>query len=77
MEVGPIRPTGIDTDVRAERTRGAHERFAANQGEGKKPENQKSDANTRLSREVDEVELSDEGQRLARRDEADEANRNE
>ena len=65
MEINPNRPQSIDTDVRAERTRGAHERFASSNGDARKTEEKHSDANTRLSREPDAVELSDEAQRLA------------
>ena len=68
MEVHPNRPTGSHTDLRAEKTRESHERFAASNGHAHQNEETRSDANTRLSREPDSVELSDEARRLERRE---------
>lgn len=71
MDVGPNRPPAVETDLRAERSRQVNERFGASPGDSSRAEDAASDANTRLSREVDEVELSEEGRELARRDEGD------
>ena len=67
MEVNPNRPASTETDLRADKTRGA-ERFSTSNGEARKNEETRSDANTRLSREADAVELSDEARELERRE---------
>ena len=69
MEVPSNRPPTAAGDVQANRKTEAGERFAAS-GEttNREAEEARSDANTRLSREVDEANFSEEARRLARED---------
>ena len=66
MEVQPTRPSSASQDVLGHKKTEHTEGFAAS-NDGAREGKSESDVNTRLSREPDSVELSDEGQSLARR----------
>lgn len=67
MDVNPTRPAEGAGEARAEKRSAERERFEARAPEAKPAQEEESDANTRLSRGPDEIELSDRGRELARR----------
>lgn len=71
MEIHRTRPAVSADDVRAERRAESSQRFAARAEEDAGRADPHSDANTRLSRPVDSVDVSDGARELARRDAAE------
>ena len=70
MEVNQTRPVERVNDERSHKLGVDRQQFAASKSENKLQEKTRSDANTRLSREVDRAEISEEARELAKRDEA-------
>jgi len=71
MEVNQTRPVEKVNDARSHKIELDRQQYSASKQEQKAAENTRSDANTRLSREVDRAEISEEARQLARREEAD------
>ena len=73
MEINQATPASRTNDARSQKTHVDRQQFAATKTEQRTQETTRSDANTRLSREVDRAEISEEAQRLAKREEAESA----
>ncbi|MFT5284160.1 MAG: hypothetical protein ACI8TQ_000316 [Planctomycetota bacterium] len=71
MEVNQTRPVERTNDARSHKTHVDRQQFSATKTEQQTQETTRSDANTRLSREVDRAEISEEAQRLAKREQAE------
>lgn len=68
MDVGHTRPVEPTNDARSHRTRTESREFAPHRNPEEKLPESGSDAHTRLSREVDRAEISQEAQELMRRE---------
>ncbi len=71
MEVNQSRPVERVNDERSHKLGLDRQQFAATKSENKLEEETRSDANTRLSREVDRAEISEEARELAKREDSD------
>ena len=69
MEVNQTRPVERVNDARSHKVELDRQQYSASKKEQHQTENTRSDANTRLSREVDQAEISEEARELARREE--------
>ena len=71
MEVNQTRPVEKVNDARSHKMELDRQQYSASKQEQSTAETTRSDANTRLSREVDRAEISEEARELAQREEAD------
>ena len=71
MEVNQTRPVEKVNDARSHKVELDRQQYSSSKQEQKATENTRSDANTRLSREVDRAEISEQARQLAKRDAAD------
>ncbi len=70
MEINQNRPVEKVNDARSHKVELDRQQYSSSRNEQQKVEQTRSDANTRLSREVDRAEISEEAHEMARRDEA-------